>query len=268
MLMRQKYPKLHQSSLASVMHAIRAAYLYTLGYHPNATTTPAPLPTLDPPPPRRHSKEESFVYSLEHLYPTAATIVTESLAPSSASTPAPSVSTLAPWSVAATTTPTNPMAPLDNTEGSTTTTTATTSEKKLMVPIKTISDLISDLGLRVPCVEEAALLSNWTTLYLAEFSYASPDDVRVGNQKWIGSYHESDLQFAFGLPFLGLVNTLRAPLDRSVAAALMKLLVSFAKYGVPEVGGGVEWPAYEQTHPVHLQISANITLGYNLVKQR
>ncbi|KAK4288815.1 hypothetical protein Pmani_038181 [Petrolisthes manimaculis] len=137
-----------------------------------------------------------------------------------------------------------------------------------MVPIKTISDLISDLGLRVPCVEEAALLSNWTTLYLAEFSYASPDDIRVGNQKWIGSYHESDLQFVFGLPFLGLVNTLRAPLDRSVAAALMRLLVSFAKHGVPEVGGGVEWPAYEQTHPVHLQISANITLGYNLVKKR
>lgn len=49
-----------------------------------------------------------------------------------------------------------------------------------------VLQLISDLGLRVPCVEEARVLSRWTTIYLAEFSYSSRDDVRVGGQEWIG----------------------------------------------------------------------------------
>lgn len=46
-----------------------------------------------------------------------------------------------------------------------------------------------------------------------------------------GSYHESELQFVFGLPFLGLVNTLRNTEDRTVAATFMQLLGSFAHTG-------------------------------------
>nr|XP_045605254.1 pyrethroid hydrolase Ces2a-like [Procambarus clarkii] len=137
-----------------------------------------------------------------------------------------------------------------------------------MVPIKVMAELISDLGLRVPCVEEAGLLSRWTNLYFAEFSYSSPDDVRVGDQKWIGSYHESDLQFMFGQPFLGLVNTLRGPHDRSVATTIMRLFVSFAHTGsVPEMRG-LEWPVYNQSHLVHLEMSDSLSLSNNLVLHR
>lgn len=136
-----------------------------------------------------------------------------------------------------------------------------------MVPIKIMSELISDLGLRVPCVEEAGLLSRWTNLHFAEFSYASPDDVRVGDQKWIGSYHESELQFVFGQPFLGLVNTLRAPLDRSVSSTIMSIMISFAYTGVPEVRE-VEWPAYNVSHLVHLQMSDRLSISHNLVQHR
>ncbi|XP_042875117.1 acetylcholinesterase-like isoform X1 [Penaeus japonicus] len=133
------------------------------------------------------------------------------------------------------------------------------------VPVKIISELISDLGLRVPCVEEAGLLSHWTRLYFAEFSYVSPDDVRVGSQKWIGSYHESDLQFVFGQPFLGLANTLRGPKDRSVATTIMSVIISFAHTGVPELGE-MEWPAYNLSHLVHLELSEQLSLSHNLVQ--
>lgn len=46
-----------------------------------------------------------------------------------------------------------------------------------------------------------------------------------------GSYHESDLQFVFGQPFLGLANTLRGPKDRSVATTIMSVIISFAHTG-------------------------------------
>ncbi|XP_042226837.1 carboxylesterase 1E-like isoform X2 [Homarus americanus] len=136
-----------------------------------------------------------------------------------------------------------------------------------MVPIKVMAELISDLGLRVPCVEEAGLLSRWTSLYFAEFSYASPDDVRVGDQKWIGSYHESELQFVFGQPFLGLMNTLRGPDDRSVATTIMRLIISFAHTGVPELRG-LQWPTYNMSHLVHLEMSEHLSLSHNLVQHR
>ncbi|KAG0722976.1 Neuroligin-3 [Chionoecetes opilio] len=126
-----------------------------------------------------------------------------------------------------TTTTTPPSTPSTRTNSSITPTTG-----RSMALTKVVADLISDLGLRVPCVEEARVLSRWTTIYLAEFSYSSRDDVRVGDQQWIGSYHESELQFVFGLPFLGLGNTLRTPQDRSVAATFMQLLTSFAHSGL------------------------------------
>ncbi|XP_066965031.1 bile salt-activated lipase-like isoform X2 [Macrobrachium rosenbergii] len=136
-----------------------------------------------------------------------------------------------------------------------------------MVPIKTISELMSDLGLRVPCIEEAGLLSKWTNLYFGEFSYSSSDDIRIGEQKWIGSYHESDLQFLFGQPYLGLENTLRMPEDRAVADILMDLLLAFAHTGVPELNE-VEWPEYNQSHLVHLEMSERLSLNHNLVQHR
>nr|XP_053639879.1 pyrethroid hydrolase Ces2a-like isoform X2 [Cherax quadricarinatus] len=177
MLMKQKYPELDALPLASVTHAVRAAYLYLHGHH---ATNAAPHP---------------------------------------------------------------------------------------VVPIKVMAELISDLGLRVPCVEEAGLLSRWTNLYFAEFSYASPDDVRVGDQDWIGSYHESELQFMFGQPFLGLKNTLRSPHDRTVAATFMALFVSFAHTGVPEVRG-LKWPVYNQSHLLHLEMSERLSLNHSLVHHR
>ncbi|XP_045115752.1 neuroligin-2-like isoform X2 [Portunus trituberculatus] len=171
-------------------------------------------------------------------------------------------------STTTTTTSTTAITPTDVTAtASNTTSNNTSTTGRSMALTKVVADLISDLGLRVPCVEEARVLSRWTTIYLAEFSYSSRDDVRVGGQDWIGSYHESELQFVFGLPFLGLVNTLRSPQDRSVAATFMKLLASFAHSGTPELSG-VVWPAYNQSHLVHLQMSDSLSLGYNLVQPR
>lgn len=46
-----------------------------------------------------------------------------------------------------------------------------------------------------------------------------------------GSYHESELQFVFGQPYLGLANTLRGPMDRAVASTIMGIMVSFAHTG-------------------------------------
>ncbi|XP_050701319.1 cocaine esterase-like isoform X3 [Eriocheir sinensis] len=165
------------------------------------------------------------------------------------------------------TTTATPSTTIDSSNSSSSNTNTTEASSRSMALTRVVADLISDLGLRVPCVEEARVLSRWTTIYLAEFSYSSQDDVRVGGQEWIGSYHESELQFVFGLPFLGLVNTLRNTEDRTVAATFMQLLGSFAHTGVPNVSG-VEWPAYNQSHLVHLQMSDSLSLGYNLVQPR
>ncbi|RXG59117.1 Esterase E4 [Armadillidium vulgare] len=72
------------------------------------------------------------------------------------------------------------------------------------VPTKIIANLFSDIGLRVPCMEEVDLLS---------------------------SYHESDLQYIFGQPLLGLSNSLRHENDSEVARLSMAVIKSFANYG-------------------------------------
>lgn len=38
----------------------------------------------------------------------------------------------------------------------------------------------------MPCVEEAGYLSSFTKVYLAQFVYVSPDDIKIKDQQWIG----------------------------------------------------------------------------------
>ncbi|XP_076043347.1 uncharacterized protein LOC143026589 isoform X2 [Oratosquilla oratoria] len=134
-------------------------------------------------------------------------------------------------------------------------------------PVKLIADLISDVGLKVPCLAEAELLSRHTRLFLAEFSYASSDDVRVGSRRWIGSYHESELQFFLGEPFMGYLNTLRHASDRATALTAMDILATFAYTGRPQPEG-IDWPTYNKSHNVHLEFGHTLALRHDLLQER
>ena len=49
-----------------------------------------------------------------------------------------------------------------------------------------ILQLISDLGLLVPGMEEASYLCKVTHVYMGQFAFVSPDDIKIGDKKWIG----------------------------------------------------------------------------------
>ncbi|CAG7833300.1 unnamed protein product [Allacma fusca] len=51
-----------------------------------------------------------------------------------------------------------------------------------------VSEFISDVGLKAPCVKEMNLLTKYNSkpVYLYEFNYYSVDDVKMGRKEWIG----------------------------------------------------------------------------------
>jgi len=59
-------------------------------------------------------------------------------------------------------------------------------EFNLITLICALIQLISDLGLLIPGMEEANYLCSITTVYMARFSYVSPDDIKIKNKQWIG----------------------------------------------------------------------------------
>ncbi|RXG51216.1 hypothetical protein Avbf_15536 [Armadillidium vulgare] len=119
-------------------------------------------------------------------------------------------------------------------------------------------------------MEEVDLLSKWTDTYVSEFSYASLDDIRIGSQRWIGSYHESDLQYIFGQPLLGLSNSLRHENDSEVARLSMAVIKSFANYGEPKLPSyfNITWPKYERSSKIHLELCDQPKLGKELLHDR
>ncbi|XP_021963036.1 acylcarnitine hydrolase [Folsomia candida] len=98
-----------------------------------------------------------------------------------------------------------------------------------------ISDFISDVGLKAPCVKEMNLLSHHTSapIYLYEFHYFSVDDFKMGRQEWIGAYHESEIQYIFGEPYLNYSNHLRSYDDKKMSDLMMKVWGNFIKHGSP-----------------------------------
>ena len=55
-----------------------------------------------------------------------------------------------------------------------------------VIPDMSYPQLISDVGVLVPSVEEAGLLSAHTRVYVAQFVFESPDDIKIKGQPWIG----------------------------------------------------------------------------------
>lgn len=77
------------------------------------------------------------------------------------------------------------------------------------------------------------LLAKYNTkpVYLYEFHYYSIDDVKMNRQEWIGSYHESELQFIFGEAYLNYSNHLRSYDDKKISDLMMKTWANFVRYG-------------------------------------
>ncbi|KAF2361205.1 Carboxylesterase type B, partial [Trinorchestia longiramus] len=136
-------------------------------------------------------------------------------------------------------------------------------------PVSIISELISDVGLLVPCVVEAGLLSRHTRVYLAQFAFVSPDDIKIQDQPWIGAYHEHELQYLFGLPYWHLKNTLRHPSNKVFSDIIMTVFRQFAEQGYPNSPGSSEsWPLYRRPGDALLSVSLNSSIKYNFLMNR
>ncbi|KAG8193034.1 hypothetical protein JTE90_028150 [Oedothorax gibbosus] len=107
------------------------------------------------------------------------------------------------------------------------------NSSSILPDIRTLGKIISDIDLKAPSVKLVDLLSlhRAVTVYMYEFDYASSDDV-IGN-KFVGSYHESELYYLFGFPHMNLSNALRNPQDKEVSNIMIQLWTDFAKHGNP-----------------------------------
>ncbi|XP_046397738.1 neuroligin-2-like [Ischnura elegans] len=139
-----------------------------------------------------------------------------------------------------------------------------------------VADFISDVGLKAPCTYDTELIArhNAKPSFFYEFQYHSVDDARTDKQEWIGAYHESELQFLFGEPFLGYSNHLRAANDKEVSEMLMSLWINFAKHGHPTPKGveavncPVDWLPFTNTHRQYLALGYRPRMSENYLTER
>ncbi|XP_071451698.1 liver carboxylesterase 1F-like [Hetaerina americana] len=139
-----------------------------------------------------------------------------------------------------------------------------------------VADFISDVGLKAPCTYDTELIArnNPKPSFFYEFQYHSVDDARTDKQEWIGAYHESELQFLFGEPFLGYSNHLRATNDKEVSEMLMSLWINFAKHGHPTPEGveavncPVDWLPFTNTHRQYLALGYRPRMSENYLTER
>uniref|UniRef100_T1IS79 Carboxylesterase type B domain-containing protein n=1 Tax=Strigamia maritima TaxID=126957 RepID=T1IS79_STRMM len=126
---------------------------------------------------------------------------------------------------------------------------------------KSLIDFISDVGLKAPCVQllDRMNIHSSAPKYMYEFAYYSADDVKSGRQEWIGSYHESELQYIFGEPYLNYSNTLKLESDKKVSDFMMKLWINFANFGNPTESFhnplNATWQPYTNHHHAYLAIT-------------
>ncbi|XP_047738406.1 neuroligin-3 [Hyalella azteca] len=135
--------------------------------------------------------------------------------------------------------------------------------------VSIIASLISDVGLLVPCVEEAGLLAQRSRVYVAQFAFVSPDDVKILDEPWIGAYHEHELQYLFGLPYWHLKNTLRHPSNKYFSDVIMTIFSQFAEQGYPNGPESSDpWPQYRRPGDAVLSVGINTTVKYNFLLDR
>lgn len=135
-----------------------------------------------------------------------------------------------------------------------------------------VADFISDVGIKAPCIQflqNLVEISN-APVYMYEFSYFSNDDARSNRQEWVGAYHESELQFLFGEPFL-YDNSLRRKKDREISDMMMRLWINFAKHGNPTPKNhnplNITWTEYTADHQVHLRLFETPTMAENYLTE-
>ncbi|KAF8778485.1 Neuroligin-4 like protein [Argiope bruennichi] len=111
------------------------------------------------------------------------------------------------------------------------------NNSSVLPDIRTLGKIISDIDLKAPSVKLVNLLTLHpsVSVYMYEFDYASSDDV-IAN-KYVGSYHESELYYIFGFPHMNLSNALRLPEDKEVSNIMIQLWTDFAKHGNPTPRG-------------------------------
>ncbi|XP_070394219.1 acetylcholinesterase-1-like [Dermacentor albipictus] len=82
--------------------------------------------------------------------------------------------------------------------------------------------------------------------------------------EWFGATHLQEVQFVFGIPFLGPANYTDE--DREYSVYAMKSLTSFARTGVPVLPDGTEWPEFSLQHGDFIWLQpGNYTMAKNFV---
>ncbi|CAG0891280.1 unnamed protein product, partial [Darwinula stevensoni] len=102
--------------------------------------------------------------------------------------------------------------------------------------IEAVSAFVSDSDIRAPLLRDLCHISqhsNTSQVWFFEFAYSSIDDIRTKGLDWIGAYHESELQYIFGEPFLDYKNTLQGDADKNVSHRMMEIVTNFVYQGNP-----------------------------------
>ena len=109
-------------------------------------------------------------------------------------------------------------------------------------------DLIGDYFYVAPTHEIAVTRSNFSPVYLYEFSH------RPAKNQFEGASHGDNVPYDFGIPFLeSSADAEGSPnfdaRDRQVSWLLMTLYTNFAKYGnpTPQPVSGVTWQQFNST---------------------
>uniref|UniRef100_V5GK39 Carboxylic ester hydrolase n=1 Tax=Ixodes ricinus TaxID=34613 RepID=V5GK39_IXORI len=89
-------------------------------------------------------------------------------------------------------------------------------------------------------------------VYFYVFAHKSKKD---GLPSWIGAPHYTDVPFFLALPFDSDAGYRDE--DRQISEAMVTMLTSFAKTGVPKLPGVDTWPRYTKDAPVSMFLAAN-----------
>ena len=132
-------------------------------------------------------------------------------------------------------------------------------------PVPVLSRMLTEIGfastarfaaheMSAPVSSGAAAAPPAAPAYLYEFT-------RVPLDNPLGAFHGVEIPYVFGTT--GLFSTLGdiGQADGLLSGAMMGYWTRFAATGDPNGGGAVQWPAYDPSTDLHLQLGDTVTVG-------
>jgi para-nitrobenzyl esterase len=143
-----------------------------------------------------------------------------------------------------------------------------TQEALALYPVKSADDItpafsrmLTEVGFASTARFAArAMSATGSPAYLYQFT-------RVPFDNPMGAFHGVEIPYVFGNTALFSVMGAIEQADTDLSAALMRYWTGFARSGVPEYEGAVEWPAYEASSDRYLELGDTVEPGAGLYRE-